>query len=135
MSSLPTSYEPDRLIKCGWQQIRTKHKSWRRQWIVLRGHTITYYKDEREYKPQEIISLSYASASIIAVTDLNQNNDNYSGKVRWAIFTPSQNRYFRANDLITAKEWVAAVKSVCNSFANNHPSKGTQPSLSQAGWH
>lgn len=47
-------------IKNGWllKQGRSKVKSWKKRWFVLRGDNLTMYKDEREYEPLRLINLS-----------------------------------------------------------------------------
>jgi hypothetical protein len=101
-STMAQQYFLDKHICSGWLYKRGKRKTWKKRWFVLRDSQLTYYKDDKEYKPKDIISTS----DIMAVAMLtNDNKPNH-----FAFFTPSKNYHLRADTTKEAESWVEKLK-------------------------
>ncbi|KAF5135862.1 hypothetical protein DV495_000444 [Geotrichum candidum] len=100
----------------GWLLKRSKNlqKSWKRNWFVLRespnsngndeangrGAQLVYYKDQREYKPKNIIN----TADILAVVAMEPTH--------FAIFTDRKDYHLRADTVAECAQWVAKLKKI-----------------------
>lgn len=101
-STMAQQYISDKHMCSGWLYKRGKRKTWKKRWFVLRDSQLTYYKDDKEYKPKDIISTS----DIMAVAMLtNDNKPNH-----FAFFTPSKNYHLRADTTKEAESWVEKLK-------------------------
>ncbi|ORX75700.1 PH domain-like protein [Basidiobolus meristosporus CBS 931.73] len=62
------------LVKCGYLLKRsTKRKVWKKRWFVLRGTSLTCYKDDKEYELERIIDLSEAIQILEATWKTRKN--------------------------------------------------------------
>lgn len=105
------AYMQDRYIRSGWLYKRGKRKTWKKRWFVLRDSQLVYYKDDKEYKPKDIIS----TADIMAVAMLtDQHKPNH-----FAFFTPSKNYNLRADSTQDAEAWVEKLKQSLE-YASQH---------------
>lgn len=95
-------YFLDKHICNGWLYKRGKRKTWKKRWFVLRDSQLTYYKDDKEYKPKDIISTSDIMA-VAMLTDDNKPN-------HFAFFTPNKNYHLRAETIQEAESWVEKLK-------------------------
>lgn len=68
----------------------------------MRDSQLVYYKDDKEYKPKDIISTSDIMA-VAMLTDQNKPN-------HFAFFTPSKNYHMRADSTQDAEQWVEKLK-------------------------
>lgn len=68
----------------------------------MRENQLVYYKDDKEYKPKDIISTSDIMA-VAMLTDQHKPN-------HFAYFTPSKNYHLRAETTQDAEQWVAKLK-------------------------
>lgn len=92
----------------GWLSKRSKNlqKSWKRNWFVLRDNSddgraqLVYYKDEREYKPKNIINVS----DILAVVAMEPTH--------FAVFTDRKDYHLRADTVAECSQWVYRLKRV-----------------------
>jgi hypothetical protein len=93
----------NRILKNGWLHKRGKRKQWTRRWFVLRDHQLTLYKDEREYKPDDIIpTADIMSAAMVS--------DGHTAN-HFALFTSNQNLHLKADNAPDAQEWVDVLRS------------------------
>lgn len=107
----PILDSPDHHICSGWLQKRNKHHAWQKRWFVLRQSHLAYYKDEREYKPKDIIPMSDVMAvARVDAEDTDNLSKSKSGKPRLAFYTPSRNYQLRAETKEEADMWVSKLK-------------------------
>jgi hypothetical protein len=111
----PTAINAEETMS-GWLLKRSKNlqKSWKRNWFVLRespssnnddngrggSAQLVYYKDEREYKPKNIIN----TAEILAVVAMEPKH--------FAIFTDRKDYHLRAETVAECAQWVARLKRI-----------------------
>lgn len=107
------SISQDSVLKNGWLYYkRGLPKTWKRYWIVLRNHQLTWYKDEKEYKPKEVISTAdIMSASMIT--------DHTKEKGHFEVYTASHTHHFRADNDPDAHDWVDVIKYTADEVAES----------------
>nr|XP_043882014.1 rho GTPase-activating protein 25-like [Solea senegalensis] len=109
-----SSRSMERPLKAGWlkKQQRSLVKNWQQRYFVLRGSTLTYYKDDRENTVQGIIQLRHTK-----VNELPPNSDD-PGKYLFEIIPRSTvdrvrcPYVFMANSQSDMEEWVRALRRV-----------------------
>lgn len=99
------SFEFDRVIKSGYLQKRTKTKTWRTIFLVLRPNTLSIYKSEKEDKLRYQIFLSELTA-VTFLKDPKQKRQHVFG-----LFSPSRNYHLQANTAADAQEWVDRIRT------------------------
>ncbi|KAI6378119.1 hypothetical protein MCOR25_002362 [Pyricularia grisea] len=97
-------FDFDRVIKCGYLQKRTKTRSWKTVYVVMRPNTLSIYKSDKEDKLRNKIYLSDLTA-VTLLKDPKQKRHNMFG-----LFSPSKNIYFQAPSSKDAQDWVEAVR-------------------------
>ncbi|TLD32975.1 hypothetical protein PspLS_00504 [Pyricularia sp. CBS 133598] len=97
-------FDFDRVIRCGYLQKRTKTRSWRTVYVVMRPNTLSIYKSDKEDKLRNKIYLSDLTA-VTLLKDPKQKRHNMFG-----LFSPSKNIYFQAPSSKDAQDWVEAVR-------------------------
>lgn len=106
------SIPQDRVLKNGWLYKRGRSKTWKRYWFVLRDHQLTWYKDEKEYKPKEVIhTADIMSASMVT--------DHLKEKNHFAVYTSSHSHHFRADNDPDAQDWVDVIKHMADAAAES----------------
>ncbi|ANB15553.1 hypothetical protein AWJ20_3181 [Sugiyamaella lignohabitans] len=105
-TSVASECADNRVIKNGWLHKRGKRKNWARRWFVLRDHQLSYYKDEREYKAESIIS----TADIMSAAMLPEHKKPN----HFAVFTSNHNLHLQADNGADAQEWVDIIKQTAN---------------------
>ncbi|EFW98545.1 PH domain containing protein [Grosmannia clavigera kw1407] len=98
------SFEFDRVIKSGYLHKRTKAKTWRTIYLVLRPNTLSIYKSDKEDKLQYQVFLSELTA-VTFLKDPKQKRQHVFG-----LFSPSRNSHFQANTGPDAQDWVDRIR-------------------------
>ncbi|XP_078106217.1 rho GTPase-activating protein 25 [Sander vitreus] len=109
-----SSRSMERPLKAGWlkKQQRSLVKNWQQRYFVLRGTTLTYYKDDKENTVQGVIQLRFSK-----VNELPPNPDD-PGKYLFEIIPrPTGDRercpyVFLANSQSDMEEWVRTLRRV-----------------------
>ncbi|XP_039660259.1 rho GTPase-activating protein 25 isoform X1 [Perca fluviatilis] len=109
-----SSRSMERPLKAGWlkKQQRSLVKNWQQRYFVLRGTTLTYYKDDKETTVQGVIQLRFSK-----VNELPPNPDD-PGKYLFEIIPrPTGDRercpyVFMANSQSDMEEWVRTMRRV-----------------------
>uniref|UniRef100_A0A3Q4BIP7 Uncharacterized protein n=1 Tax=Mola mola TaxID=94237 RepID=A0A3Q4BIP7_MOLML len=110
----------ERPLKAGWlkKQQRGLVKNWQQRYVVLRGSTLTYHKDDKETTVQGVIPLRFSK-----VNELPLNSDD-PGKYLFEIVprtTIDRERcpyVFMANSITDMEEWVRALRRVIGAPTN-----------------
>lgn len=97
-------FDFDRVIKCGYLQKRTKTRSWKTVYVVMRPNTLSIYKSDKEDKLRNKVFLSELTA-VTLLKDPKQKRQNMFG-----LFSPSKNIYFQAPSAKEAHTWVEAIR-------------------------
>ncbi|KAF2268463.1 hypothetical protein CC78DRAFT_551316 [Lojkania enalia] len=93
--------------KTGYLSKRGRSK-YNRYWFILRGDVLSYYTNPSElYFPRNRINLQYAvSAEVLETKDRNKDETAF-------IVTTDERKYqFRADSVVSAKEWVRSIQKV-----------------------
>ncbi|KAM9743951.1 rho GTPase-activating protein 25 [Menidia menidia] len=104
----------ERPLKAGWlkKQQRSLVKNWQQRYFVLKGSTLTYFKDDKESTVQGVIQLRFGK-----VTELPSNPDD-PGKHLFEIIprtTGDRERcpyVFMANSQSDLEDWVRTLRRV-----------------------
>lgn len=103
-------------MRSGWLQKKSSGsagplaKVWKKNWFVLREKQLVYYKDEKEYKPKNIIEVP----DMMSVAMLTG-----SGAGHFAVFTKKRTYHLRAGSAHDAELWVAALRSAIEKDEEN----------------
>ncbi|KAK4994973.1 hypothetical protein LTR66_005103 [Elasticomyces elasticus] len=98
------SFEFDRVLKAGEVCKRTRMKSWKPVYIVLRPNLLSIYKDKSESKLRHQVTLS----DLTAVA--RQRDPKRKAKYVFALFSPSKNFHLEARSDKEAQEWVELIR-------------------------
>ncbi|XP_013877865.1 rho GTPase-activating protein 25 [Austrofundulus limnaeus] len=109
-----SSRSMERPLKAGWlkKQQRSLVKNWQQRYFVLRGSTLTYYKDDKETTVQGVIQLRFSN-----VNELPPSSDD-SGKYLFEIIPRSAgdrercSYVFMANSQSEMEDWVRTLRRV-----------------------
>lgn len=112
------SESEDTHLKSGWLWKRTKQRSWNRRWFVLRERQLTYYKDESEYKPRQVIP----TADIMTAAMVS----DHSRPGHFAVYTSQRTIHLRDEDPEDAKDWADSIRYAANSVAESMLSSSFQ---------
>ncbi|ORY04620.1 PH domain-like protein [Basidiobolus meristosporus CBS 931.73] len=97
------------LVKCGYLLKRsTKRKVWKKRWFVLRGTSLTCYKDDKEYELERIIDLSEAIQILEATWKTRKNV--------FGIVVSKKKYYFQAESRIQLDEWLNTMDYVLSGL-------------------
>ncbi|KAJ6005902.1 hypothetical protein N7451_003846 [Penicillium sp. IBT 35674x] len=101
--------DPERVICQGYLQglrIKGAVRQWKRLWVVLRTKNLAFYKDEQEYSPVRIISMS----QIIDVAEI----DPLSRSKKFCLQIIAEEKSYRlcASDEESLARWLGSLKSI-----------------------
>ncbi|KAJ5636158.1 uncharacterized protein N7484_009471 [Penicillium longicatenatum] len=101
--------DPERVICQGYLQglrIKGAVRQWKRLWLVLRPKNLAFYKDEQEYSPVKIISMS----QIIDVAEI----DPLSRSKKFCLQIIAEDKSYRlcASDEESLARWLGSLKSI-----------------------
>lgn len=101
--------DPERVICQGYLQglrIKGAVRQWKRLWVVLRSKNLAFYKDEQEYSPVKIISMS----QIIDVAEI----DPLSRSKKFCLQIIAEEKSYRlcASDEESLARWLGSLKSI-----------------------
>ncbi|KAK9719231.1 hypothetical protein K7432_004952 [Basidiobolus ranarum] len=103
------------LVKCGYLLKRsTKRKVWKKRWFVLRGTSLTCYKDDKEYELERIIDLSEAKQILEATWKTRKNV--------FGIVVFKKKYYFQAESRIQLDEWLNTMDYVLSGIVEDEVS-------------
>lgn len=101
----------DSHLKSGWLWKRTKQRSWNKRWFVLRERQLTYYKDETEYKPRQVIATADIMTAAM-VTDQHRPG-------HFAVYTSQRTIHLRDENANEARDWVELIRHAANAVAES----------------
>ncbi|KAJ5713286.1 uncharacterized protein N7483_010467 [Penicillium malachiteum] len=108
-SELGIQRDPERVICQGYLQglrIKGAVRQWKRLWVVLRSKNLAFYKDEQEYSPIKIISMS----QVIDAAEV----DPMSRSKTFCLQIIAEEKSYRlcAPDEESLDRWLGALKSI-----------------------
>lgn len=101
--------DPERVICQGYLQglrIKGAVRQWKRLWLVLRPKNLAFYKDEQEYAPVKIISLS----QVVDAAEIDPMSR--SKRLCLQIITVEKTYRLCAPDEESLARWLGALKSI-----------------------
>ena len=90
-------------IKTGWLKIKITPNRWKKRWVVLRGTTVSVYKDSSEYSSWMVIDLN----DIMSINKLNTKK-----RMILVIVTTKKTYFLDVYDQEERNNWEAELKKV-----------------------
>jgi sterol 3beta-glucosyltransferase len=98
------------VIKSGWMSKQGKRDPrYSKFWFTLKGDVLTYYKDASHlYFPHGSIDLRFAITATVVADKVKTSKES----AYFTITTENRTYYFKADSVISAKEWVKQLQRV-----------------------
>ncbi|ORY04988.1 PH domain-like protein [Basidiobolus meristosporus CBS 931.73] len=91
------------------------YKVWRKRWFVLRSHTLSYYKNEKEYVLHKIIPIE----SIQGAFEKNPTNIK-NKRFCFQLITPQRNYLVATEDQEYSLTWLRAINTAIQQAKSEH---------------
>jgi hypothetical protein len=123
MSGFDANHDPERVIRQGWVQVlRSKGgvKAWKSLWVVLRPKSLSFYKDEDEYRAIKVVPMS----SIVNAADVDPISK--SKQFCFQVIVEDTAYQVSVSDDEELTKWLGALKSVLvkQQDASKHITEG-----------